>query len=329
MMISERSPTRVDLAGGTLDMWPLYNFVGGATTVNLAIDIWTECHLEPRGDLAIEANFSDIGYSHVFKNADVLLADKDPRAHLLQILVKHFRPHQGFSIQTKSQSPVGGGLGGSSSLMISLLKAFFKFTKQILPGLNDLVLMAHNLEAELLNTPTGTQDYVPAVTGGVNIITYAAQGMTVQTLSPKGTDLEKNFMLIYTGKSHHSGLNNFEVLKSAVGKNPQTLSALGSLKEVAMKITEACHKKAWDEIPSLFDLEIKFRLQLAPAFSSPEIEELHHLTLKSGASAVKICGAGGGGCVLVWCAPKFQNKVKEECEKRGFQILAARPVDIL
>ncbi|MEZ0391403.1 MAG: galactokinase, partial [Pseudobdellovibrionaceae bacterium] len=72
-----RSPTRVDLAGGTLDLWPLYNFVGGATTVNIAIDIMTTAEITPLDDDQIELISDDLNFKKIFPSLQACLDDSD------------------------------------------------------------------------------------------------------------------------------------------------------------------------------------------------------------------------------------------------------------
>lgn len=317
----------MDLAGGTLDLWPLYNFVGGAKTVNVAIDIWTEVDLEERSDKVIEIHSLDLKYKKEFSSVAEIVSGAEPELALFRPLFRHFQPQGGFSLRTQSQSPVGGGLGGSSSLVISIIKALSRWTGKSLGNNHELVHLAHNIEAEILNTPTGTQDYYPAVSGGLNILKYDFKGIEQEVLSIKGTPLDEYFLLVNTGKSHHSGLNNFEVLKNAIQKDKKTMQALRNLREVALETEAVCRKGVWQELPLLFQKEYKYRIQLAEAFTSPEIEKLHQISIQAGAEAVKICGAGGGGCVLVWVSPENRQKVISECQKAGFQTLNARPVN--
>ncbi len=325
--ISIKSPTRVDLAGGTLDLWPLYNFIGGAPTVNVAIDVWTQVDIDARSDQAIEIHSLDLNYKKTFRSCEELVASAEPEMTLFRPLLRHFQPRGGFSLKAQSQSPVGGGLGGSSSLVISLIKALSAWGGTRLANSHEVVHFAHNIEAEVLNTPTGTQDYYPAFSGGLNILNYSFTGTQQEILPVKGSPLDEYFLLINTGRSHHSGLNNFEVLKSAVQKDKKTMQALQDLKSVAIEMSQVCRDQKWDRLPGLFQKEYKHRIQLSEGFSSPEIEKLHSLALNAGADAVKICGAGGGGCVLVWVSPNHRQKVISECQKAGFQTLNARPVN--
>lgn len=322
------SPTRVDLAGGTLDMWPLYNFVGQAVTVNVAIDVFTRVVLTPRADSKIILESLDLKLKKEYQNLKDALSDSDQRMHLLKKQLEFWRPSGGFELVTSSQSPVGGGLGGSSSLTISLLKAFSQFVRRPFESVHQMVHVAHNIEADILGTPTGTQDYYPAASGGMNILRYSQWGIEQEVIEVPEV-LNQYFILIYTGKSHHSGLNNFAVLTDAVAKDQNTIECLKELKLIAEDTVQLIKNNKLTELPECFRREFSARVRLAPEFSSPEIAKLAELSLQNGAEAVKICGAGGGGCVLVWCSPQYQEKVRQACHKAGFQVMPTKLISPL
>lgn len=325
-MIEISSPTRVDLAGGTLDLWPLYLTVKEAVTVNVAIGIQTHVRLQKLADSKIQIESLDFKKKFEFDSLQNFQKAQHPELEYYQRVVEHFQITEGFQLTTQSESPMGGGLGGSSSLLVSMMKAFYQLKNEQTPTPEKFADIAHNIEAKILFTPTGTQDYIPAIHGGINIISYGTHGMTIETLEPDPI-WNEHFLLVHTGKSHHSGLNNFEVMKRVVAKDPSTLAALQSLSEVSLRMRDACRQKRWDLFPSLFEKEYEFRIQLADAFSSPEIRELKELALSFGIPSVKICGAGGGGCVLIWCESAKQKKnVEEKCLKNGFKPLQVTAV---
>lgn len=326
-MISIKSPTRVDLAGGTLDMWPLYNFVGGAATINVAISIYTYAEISDLPGTEIQIESSDIGANLKFKDLESLLSSSDRQLALYKPVIAFFRPRKGFLLKTRSESPVGGGLGGSSSLTISILKAFAAWTGQKFKSADEMVMIAHNLEAQLLSTPTGTQDYYPAVDGGLNIIDFSERGISSANYSFENTPFESHMSLVYTGKAHHSGLNNFEVLQGAVRKDEVVLAALHEIKKIADQMRQTCLERNWKDLPRLFSEEYRARVKLCPSFSSPEISNMQQIALRHGAEAVKICGAGGGGCVLVWSPIEKKAGVEHALTQAGFQVLPAFPVD--
>ncbi|MGE0761770.1 MAG: galactokinase [Bdellovibrionales bacterium] len=324
-MSAVSSPTRVDLAGGTLDCWPLYVFAGDAQTTNLSISVFTHVDLKPKADKQVEVFIEDLKYTKTFKNAQSLIECVDPELDLVRAQVRYWKPESGFSLRTRSESPIGGGLGGSSSLCISLIKAFSSLTGRKLSTL-EKVTLAHNLEAQVLKKPTGTQDYFPAIEPGLNIIHYTAEGPKLERLKFPVDYFASRMILVYTGQPHHSGLNNWQVIKAVIDGHKPTLVALQEIKKIGDQMASACRDQDWQRLAPLFRDEFAARVQLSAGFSSPRIEELEKIALGAGAEAVKICGAGGGGCVMLWSQPERKSGVIQACREKGFQVLDARPV---
>jgi D-glycero-alpha-D-manno-heptose-7-phosphate kinase len=336
-MIRVTSPTRVDLAGGTLDLWPLHAFLGSCYTINVAINIDTEVILEPLEGTRISLKSLDFQESREFSHLQELLEDQDPRWALLKNVISFFKPSQGFILTTKSGSPVGGGLGGSSSLVISLIKAFKQWTEQYCDYTPyQWVEIAHNIEARVLRTPTGTQDYYPALVGGLNCLGYSDRGVSLTQYDLESFRLpaQYQYFLVDTGRSHHSGLNNFDVLSRFVRGEESVIQALRGLQLLSYRLKEEIKKSpstvSWF---SFFQQEYDLRVQLSPSFSSPEIESLFGLvkTYREGEKpsvTIKILGAGGGGCVLVWSLQNnpHLHSLKKEIEYRGFKII---PIDFV
>lgn len=323
MKVRVLCPTRIDLAGGTLDLWPLYSFFEGSKTINAAISIFTGCEIETLEGAEIQVEISNLKFKKSYKNMDVLLNSKDKAIEILKPLVRYFGA-EGFKIKTFSESPVGGGLGGSSSLTISMIHAFCEVLNLQMDVLS-MVHLAHNLEAQLLKTPTGTQDYIPPILGGVNIISYDLDTIRLEKADFDIEAFNKKALIVYTGRPHHSGLNNWTVLQGAIGKNKKCLKALEGIRNTTLKLYQQLQEKTID-FKSIFKSEYTYRTQLSKAFSSPEIRRLEKITSKKGVDAIKICGAGGGGCVVLYCKDGHKEKVKELCQQKGFHVLAAQVV---
>lgn len=321
-MIEVTSPTRVDLAGGTMDLWPLWAMMGNACTINMSISIFTHCHLQPRDDERIFIESLDFNKTWEFDSLSSLLNDESKELVFFKAHISFWKPKTGFRLRTQSESPVGAGLGGSSSLSVSIYKAFSQWlgsTEEV----NTLVSHCANIEAQVLQTPTGVQDYYPAAQSGLNILDIEHSGIKSQVLDSHKRDLSEHFFVVYTGRSHHSGINNWQVLKNYIDGDARTRRALDSIREIGFKMRNVCLESDWKAIPELFAQEYRARMLLADAFSSPEIEALKEISEKNGASAFKICGAGGGGCVLVWADPGATSRLKEKVTQAGYQVLDA------
>ncbi len=324
--IIARSPTRVDLAGGTLDCWPLYLFLNDPLTVNVAIDIFTTAKLTPRSDSKIRLITRDLKLDREYDSMSQCLQDTDGafdlvRAHL--VYWKEKIGNKGFDLETASDSPVGGGLGGSSSLCISLLKAFKQWLG-VQMSESDTVRLASHIEARILLKPTGTQDYFPPLEGGLCFITYGAEGPSCVRKAIDPEVFRDRFVLVYTGRSHHSGINNWQVIKDWLDGDFKTRGAMADLAVISKELGHALETKSYDKLPSLFSREFEARTRLSDGFSSPEIRRIHEIAKANGGEA-KICGAGGGGCVLLWSHDRRAKDLATAAEAGGFKVLPAQP----
>ena len=266
---SVKSPTRVDLAGGTLDCWPLYAFIGDCRTINISIDIFTSVLLELRTDSKVSVNITNLDFEKTFASKEEFMNSYEPELFLVQKAQEYYPiSGNGFHVETKSESPVGGGLGGSSSLLISLLKAFSQ-ASGVLPEIEEKVTLAKNIEAQMLKTPTGTQDYYPAAAQGLNSLHYRQSGVEHSVLDYDVDYFNSRMSLVYTGRSHHSGINNWSVIQSVVNQQGSALEVLKEINQVAHKIYEVCIKQNWDKLGPLFQQETQLRVQLSDSFVSP------------------------------------------------------------
>ena len=121
MIIESKAPTRVDLAGGTLDIWPLYLFHPGAVTVNAAISLYASCTIETHaaGNNRIKLVSRDIKREESFASFKALVKAKRYKLPLLAEILKFFQPPGGFTLTTDSEAPAGAGIGGSSAMAVA------------------------------------------------------------------------------------------------------------------------------------------------------------------------------------------------------------------
>jgi len=210
--IVAEAPCRADLAGGTIDLWPLYLFHPGALTVNFAVNIVTSCRLTPLEGKRIVLRSIDTGKHEEFANLDELWQARRYRHPIGAYLLRFFSPREGMLIETDSESPAGAGISGSSALMIATTAALARFTGRNLT-LEQMRVIAQNVEAQIIRVPTGCQDYYPALYGGVSAIHLDADGIHREAVPVAPEEIESRFVLAYTGAPRQSGINNWEVFK--------------------------------------------------------------------------------------------------------------------
>jgi D-glycero-alpha-D-manno-heptose-7-phosphate kinase len=325
LRIESRAPTRIDLAGGTLDIWPLYLFHAGAMTVNCAVTRHASCALEtaPRGSRRITLVSLDSGRSEHFASFGALERSRRYALPLLAELIKVFRPREGFTLTTSSEAPAGAGLGGSSAMAVAICAALDKFTGAGLTR-EDWIHISRDVEAVVIRVPTGTQDHYPPAFGGVMAIHLVAGGERREELRCDLSGLDQRLVLCYTGKPRQSGINNWQVFKDHIDGQRQIQRNLAQIASVAREVRSALMHNRWIELGRLVNEEWAFRRRSLPTISTPMIDRIISGARKAGALAGKVCGAGGGGCVALLIEPEARSQVEAAVKQTGATLLPMR-----
>ena len=310
----------MDLAGGTVDIWPLYLFHPGAVTVNFAVSVRTRCTLRPLAGKQITLKSLDTGAEDRFTDCAELCAAKKFRHALAAYLVRFFCPEGGFELETHSESPAGAGISGSSALMIATTAALARWTGRNL-GLEEIRALAQNLEAQLIRVPTGCQDYYPALYGGVNAIHLDPDGIHRQAIPVPPEEIDARFLLVYTGAPRQSGINNWEVFKAHINGHRRVFRNFEQIVAIARAMHDALATAKWEEVARLLHAEWKLRKTNAPGITTPLIDKLVAVAGRNGGLAAKVCGAGGGGCVVFMVEAQAKQRVAEAIRANGGRIL--------
>ena len=317
------APCRVDLAGGTMDIWPLYLFHSGAVTVNFAVNVLTRCRITPLPGKAIRLSSLDTGQSEEFPDLRELFLARRYKHPLAAHLIRFFAPEGGLEMETHSESPAGAGISGSSALMIASTSALARFCGRTLDPEQTRVI-AQNIEARLIRVPTGCQDYYPALHGGVSAIHLEPDGIHHQSIPLDPGELDRRFVLAYTGAPRQSGINNWKVFQAHIGGERRIIRNFDRIAEIACAMHQALRAADWEQIARLLREEWKLRKTNAPRITTPLIETLIAIARRNGAQAAKVCGAGGGGCVVFLCQPEARDRVASAVAAHGGQVLPAR-----
>jgi D-glycero-alpha-D-manno-heptose-7-phosphate kinase len=322
MIVNSSAPTRIDLAGGTTDIWPLFLFHPSARTVNIAVDLRAKAKVEQVGGNAIEIKSDDMETTHRLPSIDYV--DEIEEGHSLELILRllaFFRPQGGLRITTTCTAPAGTGLGGSSALNIALCGAF----NSLIGGRysrEELIQIAKNVETQVLRIPAGVQDYYPAMYGGLNSVLLEITGDSLLRHSHiLAHQIESRLVLVHTGISRNSGINNWQVTKDYLDGNKEVQAHMRGIQEAAMDLEVALKTGRYDEAAKAIEFEMENRRKLAPGVVTPEIEELIQFGRENGARTAKICGAGGGGCLMFWTNPNDKYPLIKKLRDRNAQVL--------
>ena len=322
MIIESKAPTRVDLAGATLDIWPLYLFHPGALTVNAAISLYASCVIETNGPGTeqIKLVSRDTKREESFSSLAELAKAGRYRLPLLAEIVKFFRPPGGFTLTTDSEAPAGAGIGGSSAMAVAICAALDRFTGAG-KSKEDWIHISRDAEAVVICVPTGTQDHYPPAFGGAAAIELPAGGEHRVELRLNLDELERRIVVCYTGKPRQHGINNWEVYKAHIGGKRAVQNSLERISDVAQKMRLAFEKPDWPEAGRLMREEWSFRKRNLPTISTKTIDRVIENARRNGALAGKVCGAGGGGCVVLLIEPDARERVERAIAEAGGAVL--------
>jgi D-glycero-alpha-D-manno-heptose-7-phosphate kinase len=314
--IDSSAPTRIDLAGGTYDIWPLYLFHDRAQTINAALSLRARCSLTPRDDGRVVLVSDDTGERIEAAGPGDLDVERLP---LVARLVRHFGA-RGLEVRTKSDSPVGAGIAGSSAMNVALTAALARWTGRRL-GDEELLTIAMNIEAQVIRVPTGVQDYRPALYGGVSAVELDVTGVRRTALAVPIRELEQRIVLAYTGASRNSGINNWDVMARRIGNDPVVVAAFDGIRDAAIGLREALEAGDWAGVAKHLSCEWEQRKRLGPTVTTERIDDLFARARAAGALSGKVCGAGGGGCLFCLVSPDDRSKVADALGSAGATVL--------
>jgi D-glycero-alpha-D-manno-heptose-7-phosphate kinase len=317
-MLITRAPVRISFAGGGTDLPAYYTRYGGAV-VSTSIDKYFYVFLNVSADDAIQITSSDYRtfYRH---DADTpMLFDGDlslPRA-----ILHHFGLTRGVSMFLASEIPPGTGLGSSSTVAVAIIKAVTT-ARGLMLSKQQIAELACHIEIEKLNEPIGKQDQYAAAFGGLNLIQFTTDRVTVEPLNitpETRRQLEKNILLFFTGATRAASSILREQKKSSEQKDQQVLEAHHAVKAMAFEVKDYLEHGDLVSFGKLLDRAWQNKKKFAAGVSNPLIDECYALALENGALGGKITGAGGGGFLMIYCEPPFQAAVTQALESKGLR----------
>ena len=313
------APARVDIAGGTLDIWPLYLWHHGARTVNAAVTLRATTRVTPiaRG---VEIVSVDTGARASAESVDGIEAHDHTRL-VVQIL-KALGVSAGLRIETTSRVPAGSGLGGSSTLAVTIAAAVAGAVSRDLSK-RDLRHLVRDAEAQVIRVPTGIQDYEAAIHGGVLEVALNPGEIETRRLVEDASFVEDRILLVDAGVTRFSGLNNWEMFKAQVDNVGEVRSLFAEIVGAARDASVAITTEDEGALVRAVAREWAARRRLAHGIATPEVDTIVETAAAHGGAA-KVCGAGGGGIVLAVAPRQAQASLVQDLNRKGFKVLDAK-----
>lgn len=328
MKITATAPTRIDLAGGTLDLYPLYLFLDNPLTVNASLSLRSRAEVRPLPGTRVRLVAEDLRETVEADSPYELVLGEG--LDLLARAVRYYAPQGGLELRTRSRAPKGSGLGASSSLLMSISRALCKFSGRD-DGQSDIIQIGSQLEAQNLGVPTGLQDYFGACLGGINGLEFKVGANFVRSLhlSPEfRQEFADSVIVSFTGLSHFSGTSNWNMLKRYIDREGDTVERMLAVQDTAHEMWDALIDENLDHVARALAREWDNRRGLAVGVTTPRIDNMIAEAKRAGALASKICGAGGGGCLLTLARVQERQAVQEALVAAGAEILEATIDDV-
>ncbi|CAM2010894.1 GHMP family kinase ATP-binding protein [Acanthopleuribacter pedis] len=276
------APARIDLAGGTLDVPPLCFLIRHAATLNIAVNRRVSLSItDARGKLNRAGDITDLAAWPLYNEALTYFGQDTDQ----------------LGFQVTGNIPPASGLGGSSSLLVALVRLLNESLGNR-PEEKVLLDQVTVLEHRLLGKPAGTQDGIAAIYGGMNWIHYHRGYPVVENVAVPAFLTKNPLLLVYSDQQHHSGINNWSVVSRACEGDPETLRVLNALADNAHAMKESLEASDERGFFETVRTESRLRRDLCPDILNPAMAKFAE-SVGEGV-ACKACGAGGGGAMWVY-----------------------------
>ena len=328
MIIRSKAPLRIGFAGGGTDLSPYCDEYGGVV-LNATINMFAHCTIEtiPGERLIFEAK--DLAVTECVDMKNTLppgVIESDLKLHLG--VYRRIRNLCGglpsaFHMSTYNEAAKGSGLGGSSTMVVAMLKAYVEWLNLPL-GEYDIAHLAWEIERLDLGLAGGKQDQYSATFGGFNFIQFEANGkVIVNPLRIKSwikNELEESLILYYTGTSRESAKIITQQIES-VKNDEARLQGLHELKKAAFAMKEAVLTGDFAEFGEALKKGWVAKKSTADAISNPMLDNIYNTAIAAGGISGKLSGAGGGGFFTFFVNPAKRLDVIRALESLGGNIL--------
>jgi D-glycero-alpha-D-manno-heptose-7-phosphate kinase len=324
MIIRSKSPLRLGLAGGGTDLNTYCDQFGGFA-LNATISLYVHCTIEERDDNKIIFESTDIEQRLEIESKDFLKLDghMDLYKGIYNRIVKDFiKKPLSFKISTYSDVPSGSGLGGSSTLVVAVIKAFTEWLA--LPfGEYDIARLAFDIEREDIGIVGGAQDQYATTFGGFNFMEfYDNKRVIVNPLRVKNwiiDELEASMVLYFTSVTREAG--QIEQEKKSLLKDKKSLIAMHEVKVDATLMKEALLKGEINDFANILGKSWESKKRVSSSISNSEIDRVYDLAIENGAYSGKVSGAGGGGFMFFMVEPTKKLQLIRELNKQQGEVI--------
>lgn len=300
-MIVTRAPFRASFAGGGTDIPAHFQIHGGAT-----LSVGLGRHMFLTGRKMFDPSRTLLKYSKI-ENVDKLETIEHP---IFREALRHFGLF-GLDLGVSSDIPAGSGLGSSSTFTVALVKLLSEFVRENLEP-DDVARVATLLEVDILKEPIGYQDQYASAYGGLNLFTYSSDKSvrreSVNISAGQRNELAESLWLLKLPGASRSASLALKQSRAYVDSSVHATDALIELGNLAVEGKTRIEKEGVRVLGEILQEAWALKKKSNPPGLVDEHEHLISQGLRSGATAAKLLGAGGGGFLLFLVEPEVAGK---------------------
>ncbi len=313
------APLRISFVGGGTD-FPHYFDEHGGAVLSATIDHSVCVSITSRADRQVIVRSLDLGHLVEYHLDEGPVYDGV--MDLAKAAIERMGVMTGLEMDIRSDAPAGSGLGGSSALVTAVVGGLAMLEGRALTA-HELARVAYSIERDDLKINGGWQDQYAAAFGGFNLFEFSPRGVLVSPIrAPRDviTRLEQNLLLCYTGFVRRNvGLIDTQIELYREGRQ-DTVLGMKQLQELAYSMRDAVESGDVDGLGASLGDAFRAKKRMNPHIAEhTPIEAMLSRAEAAGATGGKICGAGGGGYLLLYCEPSAQPLVTAALERLGAQ----------
>ncbi len=313
-IIRAKVPVRVSFCGGGTDMSDYIND-NSALILSSTINKYCTASILVREDNEIHIASKDLNLKYSAKNIDEI--EFGDSLDLIKAAIKIMQPKFGFELETYAEFEPGTGLGGSSSLVVSVIGALNYFRNENQLDLYEIADIAYQVERIDMNFFGGWQDQYATTFGGFNMIEFRKNEVIVNPIELKRQtllELEYNLMFFRIGGNRNSS----DIQKSYMDDLPNKKKYFKKMTILTAQMKESLLKGEVKTFGDLLHQSWLMKKELNErGVTNTLINDCYKIAKDLGALGGKILGAGGSGYLLIYCSPLFQKKIIEKFNTLG------------
>jgi D-glycero-alpha-D-manno-heptose-7-phosphate kinase len=297
-VIITRTPLRISFCGGGSDLPAFYRHEAGAV-IGVAINKYVY--------VAVKPEYTGRVLAHYRSTEDVATV-AELKHDRMRACLESFDIAGAIEIASMADVPGSTGLGSSSAFTVGLLSALDHHVGICAPDTQiELAREACRVEIDTLGAPIGKQDQYLTALGGLRFLQFHGdETVEVDSVTAPAT-FHAHLLLLGTPLTHDaSAILAHQARAMDDERKRLAVRALVAGAYTFRDALEAGNLRACGET---LHHAWTIKRALAPGITNSQVDGWYNRAMDAGAWGGKLCGAGGGGFLLVMAPPDRHDAI--------------------